>query len=220
MRVGVLCIPLLIAVAAQAQRSRDETDATQRACGVEDCFLEREIRDFEVIDQTHLIVYTGSQRCAFHVEVRGTFCDLTFAPQLYFSRGNELRDGASSSADPLDSGFGGRIDVLDTPSRQNLRICTNDLGIQVHGGAFTESAPTATSTDRFGNASADCRVTTVTSITDDQLVELYVKRRVIPPLPPIGAGEIDVGEQDEQGANAEQPEPEAAKGASRRNRAR
>ena len=207
MRVGVLCLPLLAAVSAHAQRNKDETEATQRACGVEDCLLERDIRDFEVIDRTHVIVYTGSQRCAFYIEVRGTHCDLTFAPELYFSRVNELPDGPLSSADPLDSTFGNRID-LNTPSRRNLRICSNDLGIQVHGGQFTESAPVTPSTDRFGNVRAECRIATVRSITDDQLVEFYVQRRVIPPLPPMGVGQIEVGEQDqdEEGAAA-QPEP-------------
>lgn len=206
MRLGVLCLPLLVVVAAQAQRNRDETEATQRACAVEDCFFERDIRDFEVIDQTHVIVYTGAQRCAFHIEVQGTFCDLTFAPELYFSRTNELRDGPLSRADPLDSGIGNRIAPLNTPSRRNLRICSNDLGIQVHGGQFTQSTPVAPPTDRYGNARADCRVANVTSITDDQLVELYVKRRVIPPLPPMGAGKIEVGEHEEEGVDAEQPE--------------
>lgn len=207
MKLGILCLGLLAAVAAQAQRNRgDDTEATKRACSVEDCFLERDIRDFQVIDQTHVIVYTGSQRCAFHVEVRGTFCDLTFAPELYFSRVNELPDGPVSSADTVEGAFGGRTDLLNTPSRRNLRICSNDLSIQVHGGEFTENATATTTPDRFNNPRAQCQVATVTSITDDQLVELYVRRRVIPPLPPMGSGEIEVGEQAEEGADAEPPE--------------
>jgi hypothetical protein len=227
MKYGILCLGLLAAWAAQAQRNRDDdTEATKRACSVEECFLERDIRDFEVIDRTHVIVYTGAQRCAFHVEVRGTFCDLTFAPQLYFSRSNELPD-ALSGADRLE-GFGARgSDLLNTPNRRNLRICSNDLGIQVHGGQFTEStviaetSPTAPR-DRFGNARVDCRIASVTSITDDQLVELYVKRRVIPPLPPMGTGEIEVGEQEEQGAEGGPvaSEPPASEAAARESRGR
>jgi hypothetical protein len=205
MRVGVLCLLLLVVDAAHAQRNRDETKATQRACGVEDCLLERDIRDFEVIDRTHVIVYTGSQRCAFYIEVRGTHCDLTFAPELYFSRANEVRDTPVSSTDSLETTFGNRID-LNTPSDRNLRICSNDLGIQVHGGQFTESSPATASTDRFGNVRAECRIAGVRSITDDQLVEFYVQRRVIPPLPPMGVGQIEVPEQDEEGAGAEPPE--------------
>ena len=114
---------------------------------------------------------------------------------------------------------------LNTPNSRNLRICSNDLGIQISGGQFTESspanaAPTA-ATDRFGNARTDCRVTSVTSITDDRLVEFYVQRRVIPPLPPMGTGEIEVGEQDEAGAGPEEPEAEqTAESGRRRGRAR
>jgi hypothetical protein len=67
----------------------------------------------------------------------------------------------------------------------------------VHGGAFTENTSTNPPPDRFGNARAECQISAVESITDDQLVELYVARGVIPPLPPMGAGEIEVGEQEE-----------------------
>jgi hypothetical protein len=214
MKTGILCLGLLAACwAAQAQRNRgDDTEATERACTVTDCFFERDIRDFEIIDQTHVIVYTGSQRCAFHVEVRGTFCDLTFAPELYFSRANELPDGPLSSTDPFERTFGGG-DTLPTPGNRSLKICSNDLGIQVHGGPFTETSSTTAPRDRFGNPRTDCHVSSVTSINDDQLVEFYVKRRVIPPLPPMGTGQIEVGEQEEvgepqaeeEGAAEEQP---------------
>jgi hypothetical protein len=208
MRLGIVCLGVLAMAAAHAQRNKDaDSEATKRACSVEDCFFERDIRDFEVIDQTHLIIYVGSQRCAFHVELHGTMCDLTFAPDLYFSRVGDLpvtgSAGAGGSADPFDP--------LETERRKDraLRICSNDLRIQVHGGRFTESATTNPATDRFGNPRADCQVSTVTSITDDQLVELYVARGVVPPLPPMGAGEIEVGEQEEpeQGASSDDDAP-------------
>jgi hypothetical protein len=200
-----MCLSLSVAATAYGQRNKDDgTAATKRACSVEDCFFERDVRDFEVIDQTHLIVYTGSQRCAFHVELRGTLCDLTFAPDLYFSRLGEMPDtlGSTGPANGRDPATGRIIDpfgALETSrDRRDLRICTNDLNVQVHGGKFTENTgDTSVPTDRFGNARADCRVSTVRSITDDELVELYVARGVIPPPPPMGAGEIEVGEQDE-----------------------
>jgi hypothetical protein len=63
-------------------------------------------------------------------------------------------------------------------------------------------------------------VSTVTSITDDQLVELYVARGVVPPLPPMGTGEIEVGEQ-EQPAQGDSNDDEAPADAPRtRGRAR
>jgi hypothetical protein len=104
---------------------------------------------------------------------------------------------------------GGRIDPfdlveIDRRERRDLRVCSHDLSIMVHGGRFTESGSAPVTRDRFGEPriEAECRIASVTSITDDQLVELYVGRGVVPPLPPIGTGQIEVGEQDE-------PEPEA-----------
>ena len=214
MRLVLMCLGVSAAVAAQAaygQRNRDDTDATKRACSVEECFFERDVRDFEVIDQSHVIVYAGSQRCAFHIEVIGTFCDLSFAPELYFSRIGEI------PVDPVgaDVPFG----ALETGrGRRDLRICTNDLNVQVHGGQFTESPSTNPPPDRFGNPRTECRISTIESITDDQLVELYVARRIIPPLPPMGPGEIEVGEQEEPDGAAPQPEPEEQEKGRRRGR--
>ena len=215
MRLGILCLGLLAAVAAQGQRNRDDTAATRRACGVADCFHERDVRDFEVIDETHLIVYTGSQRCAFHVELRGAFCDLTFAPELYFTRASEIPDGGIPGADEPASGR--NVDLFDTleierRERRDLRVCSNDLGIMVHGGRFTESTSLPQTRDRFGEprVNTDCRVSSVTSITDDQLVEFYVGRGVVPPLPPMGTGEIEVGEQEEPAPNGESSDGDTA----------
>ncbi|HXS80052.1 MAG TPA: DUF6491 family protein [Gammaproteobacteria bacterium] len=224
MRLGILCLGVLaMAAAAHAQRNKDEgTEATKRACSVEECFFERDIREFEVIDQTHLIVYTGSQRCAFHVELRGTMCDLTFAPELYFSRRGDIpSSGITSGAEPIPRGPADPFDPLETSRRSDhaLRVCSNDLAIQVTGGRFTESSTTNVATDRFGNPRTDCQVLTVTSITDDELVEFYVGRGVVPPLPPMGTGDIEVGDQEEQqeaGAeSADAPQADAPKTRSR-----
>jgi hypothetical protein len=212
MRVGVLCLGLLAAVAAHGQRGSkdDDTAATKRACGVAECFSERDIRDFEVIDQTHLIVYVGAQRCAFHVELSGTLCDMSFAPELHFRKPNELPDGRQGprEADPFSRSAVDPFDPLeiDRRERRDLRVCSNDLGIQVHGGRFTESAQPTRQVDRFGNPTitTECRISNVRSITDDQLIEFYVSRGVVPPLPPMGTGEIEIGEQeDSRGAAAD-----------------
>lgn len=232
MRLGVLCLGLLAAVAAHGQRNRDDdTDATKRACSVSDCFLERDIRSFEVIDRTHLIIYVGSQRCAFHVELSGSQCDLSFAPELYFRRTNEVPIITTGRNDPLSPGDATRpratrptdFDPFEIQQRErrDLRICRNDLSIQVHGGRFTESSSSSTTTDRFGNPRTDCRVSNVRSITDDQLVEFYVAQGVVPPLPPMGTGQIEVGEQEEEGAAdpsaSDDDDERAASGRRRRN---
>ncbi len=220
MRLGVLCLGLLAAAAAYGQRNKDDdTDATKRACSVSDCFFERDIRGFEVVDRTHLIIYVGSQRCAFHVELSGSQCDLSFAPELYFRSTNEVPILTTSRDDPLAPGNPttprtSRPTDFDSfeiqqRERRDLRICRNDLAIQVHGGRWTESQSSGVTTDRFGNPRTDCRVSNVRSITDDQLVEFYVARGVVPPLPPMGTGQIEVGEQEERGA---EPPPSSRDG--------
>ena len=207
MRLSLLSGVLLVAGCAGSPI--DNTAAIDRACSVEDCFLERDVRDFEVIDQTTLIVFVGSQRCVFKVELLGTACDLTFAPTVNFrSPSDSLANGGSR---PRDDIFGSNL------GDRGLRVCENDLQIDVEGGAFTER-PLATQqtdsfgnprdggvsdsqrgerVDRFGDNRAECRVTGVASLTDDQLIELYVARGLVPPPPPMGSGEIEVGEQEE-----------------------
>jgi hypothetical protein len=202
-------VGLAIAVAispAYGQRKKGDTGAVERACSVVDkCFFERDVRGFEVIDKTHLIVYIGSQRCAFHVELRGTACDMTFAPELYFRKTNEVPYDLVGSSSNTSPGTGpSNAFELERPDalQKDLRVCANDLTVQVHGGAFTESPSTTQPTDRFGNPTTECRVMGVTAITDDQLIEFYVARRVAAPPPPMGSAEIEVGEQEEQGAEA------------------
>ncbi|MEO8465254.1 MAG: hypothetical protein ABI640_07915 [Gammaproteobacteria bacterium] len=169
-----------------------DTQAGDRACNVKDCFSARDVRSFDVIDKSTVIVYIGSQHCAFKVELRGTFCDLTYAPELVFSDPKDL---------PLDFG---QPEDLSLPGqrrgRASLKVCDNNLGLQVSGGAFTEQ-PTVSSNDpsvprdRFGRAKAACEVSSVAAITDDQVVEIYVAHRIAPPLPPMGAADIQIGKQ-------------------------
>jgi hypothetical protein len=214
MKVAAAVALLVVAgssVAYGQRRDREEdANAVQRACEIADCFLERDVRDFDVIDETHVIVYVGAQRCAFHVEVRGTLCDLTFAPELFFRRANEIPDGQisrgeSASSDPFDPFETARRE------RRDLRICSNDLTIEVHGGRFTESPSPIVERDRFGNlrARTDCRVLNVRAITDDQLLEFLVSRDVVPPVPPMGSAQIEVGEQEEA-EEGEQPSTPSA----------
>lgn len=215
MRLGVLCLAVAVGSSpAYGQRKRDDTGAVERACGVNECFFERDVRGFEVIDRTHLIVYIGSQRCAFHIELRGTACDMTFAPELYFRKTNEVPYNLIGSANPRDSSTTRQADPGVDPLnafelerreqlQNDLRVCSNDLTVQVHGGQFTETNSGSQPTDRFGNPTTDCRVSDVTAITDDQLIEFYVTRGVAAPPPPMGAGELEVGEQQEEQGTVE-----------------
>jgi hypothetical protein len=170
----------------------DNTQPVDRACATDDCFYERDVRDFEVINQTTLIVYVGNQRCPYQVELHGTFCDLSFAPELYFFSPTEL--SPDTDRDVITGG--------SASSRLGaLRICRNDINVSVSGGVFTESATAPT-----GNRRPECQISSVQGLTDDELVELYVSKGGAPP-PPLGSGEIKVGEQTEQGTEATEPPP-------------
>jgi hypothetical protein len=189
--VAALC------VAACAGTPTDTSQPVDRACTVADCFFERDVRDFEVIDQTTLIVYVGNQRCPFQIELRGTFCDLTFAPDISFNSPRDLETRPDA--------------VLGTVGRSSsgLRICSGDLQIGVDGGVFTDD-PTATQpNDRLGNPRSQCQISSIESMTDDELVELFVAHGVIAPPPPMGSGEIEVGEQDDEAADPTTPEENA-----------
>ena len=157
---------------ARRRRNRRTTlAATKRACGVEECFFERDVRDFEVIDQTHLIVYTGSQRCAFHVELRGTLCDLTFAPELYFSRTNEIPDRDAGGGERRRAG---RRPVRLTRDRQPRRPRPSHLRERsqhpsarrpIHGvgHAPTSAGPLRQSTYRLPSVDRQPRSPTISS---------------------------------------------------------
>jgi hypothetical protein len=200
----------ILLLAGCLMRLSGDAQAGERACNVKDCFFARDVRNFDVIDKSTLIVYVGSQRCAFRVELRGTFCDLTYAPELVFTdpkdvpineQNPSLRGGQGFSfAEPDDSSL-----PSQRRGRASLKVCDNNLGLQVSGGAFTNStlvnpadplSDPSVRRDRFGRPQiADCQVSSVASITDDQVVEVYVAHRVTPPLPPMGSGEIQVGKQ-------------------------
>jgi len=194
--LGGSCV---VALAACATSSTSTTgEALDRTCTVSDCFYQRDVRDFEVIDDTTLIVYVGPQRCAFHLELSGTFCDMTMAPDLYFRTEPQRARILQSGRDDAFSNRPSRsalpeAEIRRQEAERNLastRICANDFA-EVDGGVFTEvfEDPTAI-------RQSQCRITNVTSMTDDQLVELYVDLGVAPPPPPVGPGRIAVGEEE------------------------
>jgi hypothetical protein len=212
MRLTAVVVVLLLSGCAGTPI--DATQPLDRACTVSECFLERDVRDFEVLDPTTLIVYVGAQRCAFKVEVAGTFCDLSFAPEVFF---RSTSPGETQS----DRDIFGR--TAPGSSLGDLRVCSGDLRIDVDGGPFTESArnPASSSTDvtrtrRFGERS-ECRLQSVASLTDDQVIELYVAHNKVAPPPPMGTGQIEVGEQKDKaeegapaGGDGAAPPPDAA----------
>jgi hypothetical protein len=183
--------PGLSLLAACAGSPTDNTQPVDRACSVSDCFYERDVRDFEVIDDTTLIVYVGGQRCPFHIELDGVFCDMTMAPEVYFRSPSRSIDEERT--------FG------------SSRICSNDRQIGVDGGPFTESIERQRP-DAFGGVRSQCRVLSIASLTDDELVELYVARGVTAPPPPVGPGEIEVSDADREPAAEEDAQDGAPRG--------
>ena len=154
MRLTAVVVALLVSGCAGTQI--DATQPLDRACSVSECFLEREVRDFEVLDPTTLVVYIGSQRCAFKVELTGAFCDLTFAPEVFFRRGGEVLTSTNPDvlAGPIQGINGGLRD---------LRVCSGDLNIGVDGGPFTEDSRTPTATGPTQPRS-QCRLSSVASL--------------------------------------------------------
>jgi hypothetical protein len=185
MRLAILSGVLLAAGCAGAP-TKDNTQAVNRVCGLDPCFFERDVRDFEVVDHTTLIVFVGAERCPYQIELHGTFCDLQYAPQIYFNGPSEVFPDNDRN-----------IAAGSSSSRLNaLRICRNDINIGVSGGVLTDNPTTDQQpAGGFRGQHSDCQISSVESLTDDELVELYVRRNVVPPPPPLGSGQIQVGEQ-------------------------
>jgi hypothetical protein len=192
MRFAVIGSALL--VAGCSSTPVDNTQPLARACSVADCFLQRDVRDFEVIDPTTVVVYVGGQRCPFEIDLRGTFCDMTFAPAIFFRSPNDPESQDRDIFGETRGSLGGQ------------RICSNDLQIGVDGGVFTENTTTTQPSDRFGNPRSQCQVAGISSLTDDQLVELYVQHGKVAPPPPMGSGQIEVQEKKDEEGGATPPE--------------
>jgi hypothetical protein len=142
-------------------------------CSVTECFNHVQVRNYEVIDSTTLVMYVGGQRCPFLVEFDGTFCDLTFLP-------------------------GSDILFKTTGMRQiNMRICSNDRHIGIDEGAFS----TAPGGDDATAGRLPCQIRQIASLTDDQLIELYVENGITAPPPPFGNGEIQKTPASRRGAD-------------------
>jgi hypothetical protein len=70
------------------------------------------------------------------------------------------------------------------------RICARDIGIGVAEDPFIDPG----AGDLPGTTLA-CHIRNVASLTDDELLELYVNRNLAPPPPPLGTGQVTVPEE-------------------------
>jgi hypothetical protein len=159
----------LIACTTASQTSNEPVDR----CPTTDCFNQQQVRNFEVLDATTLVLYVGNQDCPFLVEFIGSSCDLTFlgSSTLIF-RPDTLREEFES-------------DIRFT------RICARDIGIGVAEDPFIDSG----AGDLPGTTLA-CHIRNVASLTDDELLEQYVDRNLAPPPPPLGTGQVTAPDEE------------------------
>jgi hypothetical protein len=181
------------------------------ACTVTDCFFDRDVREFDVIDRNTVVVYVGAQRCPFVVELGDVTCDVTFSPAIEFF---QTALGSLDRLTPVQSG----------------RVCAATRGLVLYSGIVAPSllqqqdvveSGAAVSRRPGGFSRADggfdrsfpvdplsedvCRVSDIRSVTDDQLIELLAE--VSAPPPPVGEGRLEVPEGRE--GPEEQGEAEA-----------
>jgi hypothetical protein len=180
----------LVLVACTSTTAVNGQNAPLERCESATCFDQRRIRDFEVVDSTTLIVYVGEQKCPFLVSLTGTFCDITFLPGFDVAFGpttaRELRQ-------PTLGRSSGRVDLT------YARVCANDLGMGLVEGPFTSSDG-----DPGQQRGLDCRIQDIESLTDDEILEVYVETHGVAPPPPFGTGRVSAPD------NAEEPESSSA----------
>ena len=193
MRYLASIVPILLAGCTTAP-TVGSNEPLER-CETTSCFNQTQIRDFEVVDETTLIVYVGQQECPFLVELSGVFCDVTFLP------GFDVVFEPTSQRAAREPGRGSGLGGTDIAY---ARVCADSLDMGIAQGPFTSGVDT----DNFDGLS--CRINNVESLTDDEIMEIYVDNRFAPPPPPFATGEISV-EEPEPGESAPQsPDADAA----------
>ncbi len=201
MRAVAVRYPIvLLAVAATGCAGAPESESDNESaapvaerCAVEECFRPRQVRRVEVLDDENLLVYTGARECPFRVEVRGFACRLDFALDINFL---QRAPGAGS--------IDGNAQRYSMPPR----VCAYTPRVELYTGIFDPARrePVGSEGRLPGE---DCRVVGVESLTDDELLELLVERRLAPPPPPTGSGELDTPEQSQEAAGSAAPEQPA-----------
>jgi hypothetical protein len=185
-------------------------------CGVSDCFNQRDVREFDILDEDTVVVYVGARRCPFLVELEPTFCDMTIVPGIAFL---QTVLGSPDRLMPMESGrvcATTRGLVLYSGILSPTMLGQRDLGLpgQRRGG-FPDGGPIGGRTNPLERSfpvapgSTDvCRVTDVRSVNDEQLVELFAATQA--PPPPIGEGRLELPEEAEEGIAAAEDTTEAA----------
>lgn len=164
--------------------------AQSNQCLLNDCFQERQIRDFEIIDRDTLIVYVGRNRCPYKIEVDQLYCNVTFLPEVeFFDRRVDhiesvMRGRGQSNNEVIDNLNNGITVGGGDRGTGSRRVCTNStsLALRTQGFAGSEVGPPP--------GEPACRIRSINTMTDDQLLELFVDEDLTLPPPPIGIGDI------------------------------
>jgi hypothetical protein len=211
-------LALHVAACATGQATSG-TGPVAAACNVEDCFFERDVREFTIVDRDTVVVYVGGQRCPFVVELQDVTCDVTFSPAIAFFQ------TALGSLDRVTSLQSGRVCATTRGLVLYSGIASPSLlqqqdAAEAGAGVLRRPGGLGGSDSVFGRSfpvdplSGDlCRVGDVRSVTDDQLIELLAE--VNAPPPPVGQGQLEVPEGEvpereegpEEGADAAAGEP-------------
>lgn len=190
MKLFVGAVAVLLAGCAASPTTTDNGPVER--CTVADCFNTRDIRNFVILNDSTAVVFVGARRCPFVVDLDGFSCNPSVAPRIRFYQAGMagvanagmsgrvcrstqqlyLYTGLADLEPPLTSGRPGSFGDIGNVS---------DAGVRPLGGGVIPP-----------DNSDLCHVRDVHSITDDQLLELYVKAGVAPPPPPIGSGKIEV----------------------------
>ncbi|HEU4616795.1 MAG TPA: hypothetical protein VFV10_02085, partial [Gammaproteobacteria bacterium] len=207
---GIVAVALVACAGAASGAKRDKRDKHDKSgpvarCSVTDCFNESAIRSFDIIDDETAVVYVGPQHCPFLVSVEGFHCSLTVTPEIRFlrpllgsTRATETTGQICGSRDTLYV-YTGIVspEIADDVDPFGRRPQYDTLGRRrdVFGeGVGSSRSPTSTdntSVETVNNNDV-CRVSEIRSITDDQLLELRVKRQGAAPPPPLGQGQVHV----------------------------
>lgn len=180
-------------------------------CANTDCFNQAQIRRFDVVDETSLIVYVGAQECPFLVRLSGTFCDVTFLPgfDVVFVPTAQRREREPDLIGSPRLTFPGDLrPSTDTSRFSNMRVCANDIDYGIANGPFVTAGGGDRDADIDGLA---CRIQDIRSVTDDEILEIYTAEEIAPPPPPMGPGEISGGQTPvEDGGTTDPDVPDAA----------
>lgn len=210
-RVGTAFVLMLyLGTCAAGPKASKSKDRPVERCSVTKCFQRQSVRSFDVIDDDTIVVYSGAQRCPFVVEMRGLQCRMSTAPEVNFVTVGPVP--AASALETIRQTGGGLVPGSQDPAgirfRPVDRVCDYTRGLIAVTGPFDQG--TRTPVPALGALGDACQVVDIKSVTDDQLIEMFVKNKLVPPPPPVGTGEISVAEPDEQSDAAGTPGEDAA----------